>query len=228
MRLPNRAFILTPRTCFVGWTEVNASSTTKNIYCLTLFSSASLGKRSFCVFLSLADYQRRPRDVSELHVITSCKQVARCTESKFAQLLSRTFTNRWSPNNVREKSIFKIIWNNTWMERCDEQLNPCCCGLFLHTHYFIPLQMSMDRRVMNSTLQWNGRIFYLPDTSFPFNSFIWWRVDFQRWVEGASAWLMVGHSRQSEKSENHLSLPRWDGPASCSVKHSPYKQRSKP
>lgn len=113
LRMPNRAFILTPRTCFVGWTEVNASSPTKNIYCLTLFSSASLRKRSFFVFLSLADYQCHPRDVSELHVITSHKLVARCAESKFAWLRSRTFTNRWSPNNVLQKSIFKMICNIT-------------------------------------------------------------------------------------------------------------------
>lgn len=98
MRLPNRAFILTPRSCFVGWTEVNASSTTKPVYCLTLFSSASLKKRSFCVFSSLTDYQRHPRDVSELHVITSRELVA----LRRIKILTASVL----PCNVRRKSIF--------------------------------------------------------------------------------------------------------------------------
>lgn len=203
---------------------------------IVLHYSAVLASRKglfVCFFFPLTDYQHHPRDVSELHVITSLKLVA-------LRRIRNSHGFRLKPlqigglQTMSGESPF-LKWYATSLsvasagaERCDEQLNPCCCGLFLHTHYFIPLQMSMDRRVMNSTLQWNGRIFYLPDTSFPFNSFIWWRVDFRRWVVGASAWLMVGHSRQSEKSENHLSLPRWDGPASCSVKHSPYKQRSKP
>lgn len=50
----------------------------------------------------------------------------------------------------------------------EEQLIFCSKSHLLQRNYVVRAEISWDRRVMNSPLGRNGKIFYLPDTSFLF------------------------------------------------------------
>lgn len=50
----------------------------------------------------------------------------------------------------------------------EEQLIFCSKNHLLQRNYVVRAEISWDRRVMNSPLGRNGKIFYLPDTSFLF------------------------------------------------------------